>query len=99
MSGSLIRPVRVQRMRYEGHGWDPKGPASIHRTRAALDRDGAVIGYVFKSKGFSRVDIDTNESDPAYSLAGQLTGLPLKSLQGFGIPAESYGFASKRLAW
>jgi hypothetical protein len=58
-----------------------------------------VIGYVFESKGFSRVDIDTNESDPAYSLAGQLMGLPLKSLQGFGVPAESYGFANKRLAW
>jgi hypothetical protein len=47
-----------------------------------LDKDGAVIGYVFESKGFSCVDIDTNESDPAYSLAGQLTGLPLNSLQG-----------------
>jgi hypothetical protein len=86
-------------MRYEGHGWDPKGPASIHRARAALDKDGAVIGYVFESKGFSRVDIDTNESDPSYSLAGQLMGLPLKSLQGFGVPTESYGFANKLLAW
>ena len=86
-------------MRYEGHGWDPKGPASIHRARAALDKDGAVIGYAVESKGFSRIDIDTNESDPAYSLAGQLTGLPLKSLQGFGVPAESYGFANKQLAW
>jgi hypothetical protein len=28
--------------------------ASRHRARAALDKDGAVIGYVFKSKGFSR---------------------------------------------
>jgi nicotinate dehydrogenase subunit B len=45
------------------------------------------------------IDIDTNESDPSHSLAGQLMGLPLKSLQGFGVPAESYGFASKRLAW
>jgi nicotinate dehydrogenase subunit B len=86
-------------MRWEGHGWDPKGPASIHRARAAWDKDGAVIGYVFESKGFSRVDIDTNESDPAYGLAGQLRGLPLKSLQGFGVPAESYGFANKWLAW
>ena len=51
------------------------------------------------SKGFSRVDIDTNERDPVYSLAGQLMGLPLKPLQGFGVPAESYGFANKRLAW
>jgi CO/xanthine dehydrogenase Mo-binding subunit len=99
LSKAVGRPVRVQGMRYEGHGWDPKGPASIHRARAALDPDGAVVGYVLESKGFSRVDIDTNESDPVYSLAGQLTGLPLKSLQGFGVPAESYGFANKRLAW
>jgi nicotinate dehydrogenase subunit B len=95
----VSHPVRVQGMRWEGHGWDPKGPASIHRARAALDRDGAVIGFVFESKGFFRIDIDTNESDPAYSLAGQLMGLPLKSLEGFGVPAESYGFANKRLAW
>src|SRR4029077_8760985 len=95
LSKAVGRPVRVQGMRYEGHAWDPKGPASIHRARAALDQDGAVIGYVFESKGFSRIDIDTNESDPSYSLAGQLMGLPLKSLQGFGIPAESYGFAAK----
>jgi hypothetical protein len=82
LSKAVGRPVRVQGMRYEGHGWDSKGPASIHRARAALDQDGAVIGYLFESKGFSRIDIDTNESDPAYSLAGQLMGLPLKSLQG-----------------
>src|SRR6516165_3496452 len=99
LSKAVGRPVRVQGMRYEGHGWDPKGPASVHRARAALDKDGAVIGYVFESKGFSRVDIDTNESDPVYSLAGQLMGMPLKPLQGFGVPAESYGFANKRLAW
>jgi nicotinate dehydrogenase subunit B len=99
LSKAVGRPVRVQGMRYEGHGWDPKGPASIHRARAALDKDGAVIGYVFESKGFSRVDIDTNEGNPVYSLAGQLMGMPLKPLQGFGVPAESYGFANKRLAW
>jgi nicotinate dehydrogenase subunit B len=99
LSKAVGRPVRVQGMRWEGHGWDPKGPASIHRARAALDQAAAVIGYAFESKGFSRIDIDTNESDPAYSLAGQLMGLPMKPLQGFGVPAESYGFANKRLAW
>ena len=72
LSKAVGHPVRVQGMRYEGHGWDPKGPASIHRARAALDQDGAVIGYVFESKGFSRIDIDTNESDPSYRLAGHL---------------------------
>jgi nicotinate dehydrogenase subunit B len=82
LSMAVGRPVRVQGMRYEGHGWDPKGPASIHHARAALDPDGAVIGYAFESKGFARIDIDTNESNPAYSLAGQLMGMLLKSLQG-----------------
>jgi hypothetical protein len=57
-----------------------------------------MIGYAFESKGFSRIDIDTNESDPSTSLAGQLIGLPLKSRHGFGVPAESYGFANKQLA-
>jgi nicotinate dehydrogenase subunit B len=99
LSKAAGRPVRVQGMRYEGPGWDPKGPASIHRDRAALDKDGAGIGYAFESKGFSRVDIDTNESNPLYSLAGQLIGLPFEPLQGFGVPAESYGFGNKQLAW
>ena len=49
-------------MRYEGHGWDPKGPASVHRAGAALDKDGAVVGYVFESEGFSRIDIDATRA-------------------------------------
>jgi nicotinate dehydrogenase subunit B len=74
LSKAVGRLVRVQGMRYEGHGRDPKDPASIHRGRASLDKSGAVISYAFDSKGSSRVDIDTNGSDPVYSLAGQLMG-------------------------
>ena len=77
----------------------PKGPSLDPPRRRRPGQGRLVIGYVFESKGVSRIDIDTNESDPAYSLAGQLTGLPLKALQGFGVPAKSYGFANKRLAW
>ena len=75
LAQAVGRPVRLQCMRYEGHGWDPKGPASIHRARAGLDAQGNVVAYHYESKGFSRIDIDTNESDPRYSLAGQLLGL------------------------
>jgi nicotinate dehydrogenase subunit B len=35
LSKEVGHPVRVQGMRYEGHGRDPKGLASIHRARAA----------------------------------------------------------------
>jgi CO/xanthine dehydrogenase Mo-binding subunit len=93
------RPVRVQGMRHDGIAWDPKGPASVHRGRAALDASGKVIGYEFVSKGFSRRNIDTNESDPRDSLVGMSIGLPPKPSVDFGVPAESYGFDNKLLAW
>jgi CO/xanthine dehydrogenase Mo-binding subunit len=99
MSQALGAPVRVQYMRGEGTGWDPKGPASVHRARAGLDASGKVIGYSFESRGFSRTDIDTNESNPAHSLAGQLLGVALKPTQEFGIPTEPYQFPAQRRAW
>jgi nicotinate dehydrogenase subunit B len=93
------QPVRVQGMRHDGHGWDPKGPPSIHRVRAALDKDGEVIGYEVISKGFSRQDILQAESDPTATLAGMLTGFGIKPTPAFGSPSESYTFANKRLGW
>jgi nicotinate dehydrogenase subunit B len=93
------RPVRVQYTRAQATGWDPKGPASIHRARAAIDASGKVIAYEFTSKGFSRIDVQTNGSKPPDTLAGQLRGVPLVINDGFGVPAESYEFANKRLAW
>ena len=99
LARAVGKPVRVQYMRAQGTGWDPKGPASIHRARAAIDASGKVIAYEFGSKGFSRIDVDTNESKPWNVLAGQLLGVPLKSGDGFGVPAESYAFDNKRLYW
>src|SRR5262249_27258332 len=46
------RPVRLQYTRDQGTGWDPKGPASIHRARAAINASGNMVGYEFTSKGF-----------------------------------------------
>jgi CO/xanthine dehydrogenase Mo-binding subunit len=93
------KPIRVQGMRKDGTGWDPKGPASIHTARAALDKDGNVLAWHFESKGFSRVDVNSNESAPNDTLAGQLIDVPLKPGIGFGLPEESYGFPAKRKAW
>jgi CO/xanthine dehydrogenase Mo-binding subunit len=99
LSKAIGKPVRVQGMRADGTAWDPKGPACVHRARAAIDASGKVIAYEFVSKGFSRQHIATNESDPADSLVGQATGIPAKGTQIFGVPAESYGFENKLLAW
>jgi len=93
------KPVRLQYMRDQATGWDPKGPASLHRARAAIDETGKVIAYEFMSKAFPRVDVNSNESKPYDTLAGQLTGVPLRSGDGFAVPEESYGFANKRTYW
>ena len=99
MARAIGKPVRVQYTRAEGTGWDPKGPASIHRARAAIDAQGNVTAYEFSSKGFSRVDVNTNGSKPFDTLAGQALGVALKSGDNFGVPAESYEFANKRTSW
>jgi CO/xanthine dehydrogenase Mo-binding subunit len=99
LSRAVGQPVRVQYMRMDGTGWDPKAPASVHRARAALDATGKVIAYDFHSKGFSRQHIATNEANPADSLVGQALGMTPKGNQIFGAPEESYGFENKRHAW
>ena len=99
LAKAVGKAVRVQYTREQGTGWDPKGPASIHRARAAIDRSSNVVAYEFTSKGFSRIDVNSNAGAPKDTLAGQLRGVPLKSGDGFNVPAESYEFANKRLAW
>jgi nicotinate dehydrogenase subunit B len=99
LAKAVGRPVRLQYMRDQGTGWDPKGPASTHKARAALNASGELIAYEFTSKAFSRVDVDTNGGKPQDTLAGQTLGVALKSGDGFGVPAESYAVENKRLSW
>jgi nicotinate dehydrogenase subunit B len=99
LSKHLGRPVRVQYMRHEGIAWDPKGTASVNRSRAGLDASGKVIAYENISKAFSRTDTNTREIKAADVLAGHLLGLPLNSTQSFEIPVASYTFDHGRLGW
>lgn len=99
LSKHLGRPVRVQYMRHEGIAWDPKGTASVNRSKAGLDASGTVIAYENISKAFSRLDVATNEGRAADLLAGHLLGFPLKPDQSFEIPIASYTFAHQRRGW
>jgi CO/xanthine dehydrogenase Mo-binding subunit len=99
LAKAVGKPVRLQYMRDQGTGWDPKGPASTHKARVAFDASGKITAYEFSSKALSRVDVDTNGSKPYDTLAGQTQGVALKSGDGFGVPAESYAFDNKRTSW
>jgi CO/xanthine dehydrogenase Mo-binding subunit len=83
-------------MRYEGHGWDPKAPASVHVSRAAVDKDGKVIAWHFDTKAFSKRDFLNNAGVPEHTLAGQLMDLPLKPVFLFGHSEESYNFPAMK---
>ncbi|HVJ52879.1 MAG TPA: molybdopterin cofactor-binding domain-containing protein [Aliidongia sp.] len=45
MAKAVGKPVRVQWMRADEHGWDPKGPPTLVDLKAALDEQGNVIAW------------------------------------------------------
>jgi nicotinate dehydrogenase subunit B len=99
LAQAVGKPVRLQYMRDQATGWDPKAPASIHRARAAFDAAGNVIAYDFVSRGFSALEVSSNGSKPFDTLAGQALGVSLSPGDQFEVPAESYNFPNKRAAW
>ncbi|MEA2906778.1 MAG: nicotinate dehydrogenase subunit [Alphaproteobacteria bacterium] len=47
LSQAVGRPVRVQYMRWDEHGWDNYGPAHLADVRAGIDADGKLIAYEY----------------------------------------------------
>jgi CO/xanthine dehydrogenase Mo-binding subunit len=45
LSRAVGQPVRVQWMRADEHGWDPKGPAQLHEMRGAVDASGSISAW------------------------------------------------------
>jgi nicotinate dehydrogenase subunit B len=64
-------PVRVQWMRDDEHGWDPKGPPTLYDLRAAVDDKGGVLAW--ESEAF----LPELPKDLVVTLlAAELAGLP-----------------------
>ncbi len=45
MSQEIGRPVRVQWMRWDEHGWEPKGPPIVQDLLGVLDKDGRAVAW------------------------------------------------------
>jgi len=52
LSRAVGKPVRVQWMRDDEHGWEPKGPAQLDLIRAGVDNQGQIIAWDFADRGF-----------------------------------------------
>jgi nicotinate dehydrogenase subunit B len=64
------RPVRVQWMRADEHGWDPKGPPTLIDMQAALDASGGVGAWYSQFYGPDGV------AGKVKLVAAELTGMP-----------------------
>jgi CO/xanthine dehydrogenase Mo-binding subunit len=64
-------PVRVQWMRQDEHGWDPKGPPTFYDYRAAIDGAGNVLGW--QAEAYLP---DRPKEFAVTLLAAELAGLP-----------------------
>ena len=70
LSRAVGRPVRVQWMREDEHGWDPKGPPTLIDLEAALDAQGSLLAW---SSAFF---LPQGAATPVALIAATLAGLP-----------------------
>lgn len=74
LSRAVGRPVRVQWMRHDEHGWEPKGPPTLADITAGLDGAGNIIAWQSEF-WIPRLSIIT---DGVPLLTATLAGLPSK---------------------
>src|SRR5260370_6339373 len=61
MSQAVGRPVRVQFMRWDEHGWDNYGPAHVADVRAAVDSSGKIVAYEYQGWQHGWFVIETSQ--------------------------------------
>jgi nicotinate dehydrogenase subunit B len=70
LARAVGRPVRVQWMRNDEHGWDPKGPPTLIDLEAGLDATGGVVAWS------SQFFIPEGAAGKVVLLAAELASLP-----------------------
>ncbi len=55
------KPVRLQFMRWDEHGWDNYGPSHVGEVRAAASADGKLVGYEYEGWQHHWSNVETSE--------------------------------------
>src|ERR1700733_13011834 len=55
------KPVRLQFMRWDEHGWDNYGPSHVGEVRAAATADGKIVGYEYHGWQHHWSNVETSE--------------------------------------
>jgi CO/xanthine dehydrogenase Mo-binding subunit len=73
MSQVAGKPVRLQFMRWDEHGWDNYGPAHVGEVRAAADAEGRIVAYEYHGWQHNWITVETTQ---------QLAGTPAAEREG-----------------
>ena len=55
------KPVRLQFMRWDEHGWDPYGPAHVGEIRVAADANGKIVAYQYDGWHHNWAAVESSE--------------------------------------
>jgi nicotinate dehydrogenase subunit B len=83
LSRELKRPVRVQWMREDEHGWDPKGPPQLLELKGGLDAQGRIVAWDTQMW----IPVTVPGSRPL--LAADAAGIPQAHGQGSGAISQN----------
>lgn len=93
LSQAVGKPVRVQWMREDEHGWEPKSPAVLMECQAGLDANGKVTAFVLQGWTPSHSTAETG-NQLAWRLVGGNPGHP--RLSG-GMETPLYRFQNEKV--
>ena len=80
MSQLAGKPVRLQFMRWDEHGWDNYGPAHVGEVRAAADAAGKIVAYEYQGWQHGWSGVETT---------AQLIGTPIAEFPAGGVMGVS----------
>ena len=83
LSKKLGKPVRVQWMRHDEHGWDPKGPPQLLDLRGGIDSQGRIVAW--ETEMWLPMNIPGNRP----LLGVDAAGMPQSHGQGAGLMSQN----------
>jgi CO/xanthine dehydrogenase Mo-binding subunit len=95
MSRAVGKPVRVQWMREDEHGWEPKGPAQLLTVRAAVDANGKVTAWDFFDRSFPWTEANGIPLVTSRQLGLKTNGQGASN--GVGGGGDTYTFDNQRI--
>jgi CO/xanthine dehydrogenase Mo-binding subunit len=82
MSALVGKPVRLQFMRWDTHGWGSYGPALLADVRGAVDASGNLVAFEYTGFGTSQIDVYPTSQQVGVPLPNPGTGVLDTTISG-----------------